>query len=343
MTSHILRVGITAVFDPQVTPHGRTFLRALATARNHLPELGRVQFVFGDDAAHPEVARAVAQRFVAEKLDLVIGHFSSDAALAVLDIYADAGIALLNPAATANAVTDGAGVYRVCPPDGALAECLLRLARDQGWRRLRLRADESAHGRAIATAVRSAAAGHGIEIAQDERVCAAVFAGRFAASAEHVAQHVETCPDLPLVLTDDAVTPQMPGRVGLRAPIYAVGFRPAESYPEAQRVCRQHALLFGTQPETYFLESYAAFQILAALVVTASMERVANRLDRGNFDTVLGRLRFVEGDAAGLGHAFWSLGEAGFSPLSDDATAVAAAAQHSSTHPSFIAAERIRS
>lgn len=343
MNSHILEVGITAALDPQVTPHGRTFLRALAAARNHIPDLCRVHFVFSDDAADPGVARAVAKRFVADGLDLVVGHFSSDAALAVLDIYADAGIPLLNPAATANAVTAGPGVYRLCPPDRALAACLLQFAGSRGWRSLRLCSDDSAHGLAIAAAVRSAAAEYGIEIVRSGRSCAAVFAGRFAASAAHVAEHLAASPDLPLVLTDDAVSVHMPGRPALRPPVYAVGFRPADTYPDAQCVCRQHELLFGTQPETYFLESYAAFQVVAALLAAPSTARLGRLLDQSSFATVLGPLRFEGGDACGLGHALWSLGAAGFVPLRGEAGPVAAAAQPSSIGSTYRAAERISS
>lgn len=107
MRARQLTVGMSAVFDPAVTAHARTFLRAVCVARNYIPQLVNARFLFADDAADPTIAGDVAARFVNAGVDLVIGHLSSDAAVAVSETYLEAGISLITPAATADAVTEG--------------------------------------------------------------------------------------------------------------------------------------------------------------------------------------------------------------------------------------------
>lgn len=313
MKNDTLKVGITAVFDPEVTPHARTFLRALATARNHLSALARVDFVFADDAADPKSARAVAEDFVAQGVDLVIGHYSSDAAVATLDTYEQANIAMLTPAATANAVTGSPVAFRLCPDDAQLADSLLQLCVQKGWQTVCVRADDSAHGQAIAEAIQIAATEHKIDLADTTKNAdAVVFAGRLAPSVAYVEQHLNSDPNLPLILTDDAVSPRFAGRSGLSAPVLAIGFQPAQSYPNAGLVCEHHRLLFGSLPETYFPESYAAFEVLASLVDAAPRVPLTKVLTKDQFETTLGPIRFEKGQAVGLTHAVWSLGPKGF-------------------------------
>jgi len=312
MTSKALKVGVSAVFDPAVTPHARTFMRALATARNHVDALAQVEFVFADDGAAPETARAVARRFTAAGVDLVIGHFSSDAAMAVRRIYREARTPLLTPAATADAITGEGGVFRLCPPDRRLAARLLDHCAAEGWGALCVRSDDSLHGRAIAEALRHHAPGHGITLADRGEALAVAYCGRLPASAAYLARHAAGHPALPLLLSDDAVSPYLPYPPSGAPTVHAVGFHPAASYPGASLVGRQHRLLFGSDLETYFLESYAAFQIAAALVRPEQGRSIAGRLAAECFPTILGPIRFEDGEVRELGHAVWILGPEGF-------------------------------
>ena len=312
MTSKALKVGVSAVLDPAVTPHARTFMRALATARNHVDALAQVEFVFADDGADPETARAVARRFIAANVDLVIGHFSSDAAMAVRRIYREAGTPLLTPAATADAITDEGGVFRLCPPDRRLAALLLDHCAAEGWDALCVQSDDSVHGRAIAEALRYHAARHGITLADRGEALAIAYCGRLPASAAYLTQYAACRPTLPLILSDDAVSPYLPYPPSDAPTVHAIGFHPISSYSGASLVARQHRLLFGSEPETYFIESYAAFQIAAALVYPEQGESIVDRLAAKCFPTILGPVRFEDGEVRELGHAVWILGPDGF-------------------------------
>ncbi|RXT94552.1 ABC transporter, partial [Pseudomonas syringae] len=93
-----LRVGVSALFDPDDTPHARTLLRALAAARNGMPGLVRVQWPFLDDAADAVRGAVVARQIIDWHADLGIGHFSSDASVAASPPDRQSGLALPRPA-----------------------------------------------------------------------------------------------------------------------------------------------------------------------------------------------------------------------------------------------------
>lgn len=306
MSAHRLRVGISALFDPADTPHARTFLRAVAVARNTLPALSCFDWVFLDDGADPACADVVARRFIDAGVDVVVGHFSSDAALQAIARYAEAGVPLLTPAATVDALTDGPGlVLRLCPPDRRLADSLIDFAATQGWSVLRIDADASSHGHALARAIANAARCRGMELARPGGHCDAnVFAGRLAASRCRLRRH--TADDLarPLLLTDDAASPHLGGIGAGTAPVYVIGFRPlSAAAPDAIR----HRLQFGGPPETYFGESMAAFHLLASIVGIVDRAEISTRLSASCFDTALGPLGFEAGERVDAGHAIWRL------------------------------------
>jgi branched-chain amino acid transport system substrate-binding protein len=61
----------------------------------------RVELVEGDDAANPQEAASIAQKFCADKdILIVIGHFNSSCSLAGKPIYREAGLVELSPGST---------------------------------------------------------------------------------------------------------------------------------------------------------------------------------------------------------------------------------------------------
>jgi branched-chain amino acid transport system substrate-binding protein len=90
-----------------------------------------VELVALNDDNEPAVAAQRAQEMAVDP-DVVgvIGHFSSPTTLAALEEYQRAGLALVNSAATANAVTDGRypNVYRLCARNDHLGRKAARYA-----------------------------------------------------------------------------------------------------------------------------------------------------------------------------------------------------------------------
>lgn len=316
MSTRRLKIGITALFDPADTPHARTFLRALAIATDQVPGVASLHLTFLDDGANPSRAVQVAEHFIAAGVDAVVGHFSSDAARAAADLYAQAQVPLLTPAATLSALTHGrTNVFRLCPPDVLLARRLVAFLGTQGLRCCTIEHDPSAHGRALAEEIGRAALAAGLTIVADPAVAdAGVFAGRLAASRQHVLTRRQQGLRGPIVLTDDAASPHLLAGVTTPGPVYVIGFVPARWIEGAHSLLRAYEAQFGGEPDVYFLESVAALSVVSTLRPHSAPGYI-EQLNRGSFATPLGQLRFRNGELEQISHAVWHAGTAGLAPL----------------------------
>lgn len=310
-----LRVGVSAVFDPAVTPHARTFLRAMAVGRNLLPGLHAVRWHWLDDGADPRRGAEVAQQMIDWGADLVIGHFSSDAALAAAPLYREAGVALLTPAATVDALTQHDNVLRGCSADRHLAGDLLAWVQTRAWQRLHIAADDSAHGQALAAAIARQAAAHGLEqVATAAQAEVEIFAGRLKPSREHWQARRAAGSQKPLVLTDDAASKHLGNACAQDRDTYVIGFDVSASDCPGHR---QHQQLFGSAPQTYFRESLRLLHVLAALTEREWPNRNAllEALHRERFATALGSVAFEHGECLGVRNCVWRVGPGGLEPL----------------------------
>lgn len=79
----------------------------------------KIEVVAGDDQAEPRQAVAVANKFVAEGVAGVVGHFNSSCSIPASEVYNKAGIPQISHASTNPKLTDqGFGnVFRVCGRD----------------------------------------------------------------------------------------------------------------------------------------------------------------------------------------------------------------------------------
>ncbi|MFS2158908.1 ABC transporter substrate-binding protein [Pseudomonas sp. Pseusp122] len=320
MSDGRLKVGISALFDPADTPHARTFMRALATARNTLPALAQVEWHFLDDGAHRERGADVARAMVQWGADIVVGHFSSDAALGAVPIYRAAGIALLTPAATLDRLTlDHHNVFRFCPSDRQLARDLLRFIRQCGWQSVHIDADGSAHGQALAQAIAAAASKAGLrQLAGCDQAEVEVFAGRLRASREHWQGRRAAGSRGPLILTDDAASPYLGVAASDDRNTWVIGFGAVGQGADACPATRWHLTLFDGLPQSYYRESLLLFQVLGQLAGRGLRRtRLLDALNHSTWRTPLGDVGFDQGECRGACNRVWHLGPNGLLPVAD--------------------------
>ncbi|CAM3124890.1 ABC transporter [Pseudomonas floridensis] len=309
-----LRVGVSALFDPQDTPHARTFLRALAVARNCIPGLGLVQWRFLDDGASAARGAEVAQQLIDWQADLVIGHFSSDAAIGAAPLYQKAGIALLTPAATIDLLTrEHPNVFRFCPSDRRLAADLTQWLAARRWQAVYLQADDSAHGQALLSAIGEALASAGLQaVSEREKADVEVFAGRLRASRAHWRSRREAGSTRPLVLTDDAASPHLGCAPEQDRNTYVIGFGVPDDPQGNAAVDALHHRLFGTAPQTYYRESLLMLYVLAGLANSAwRQQQLLGVLNHTPFSTPLGVVSFDQGEYRAAFNSVWRLGPGG--------------------------------
>lgn len=312
-----LRVGVSALFDPSETPHARTFLRALCVARNVLPGLQRIQWRFLDDGADARRGAEVARQFVEWRADVVIGHFSSDAAMGAAEVYRQAGIPLLTPAATFDGLTQQhANVFRFCPSDRQLAADLVDWLTGRKWQVVHVSADDSAHGQGLASAIAKTAAQAGLRrVVEREQAQVEVFAGRLRASREHWQSRRAAGSKATLVLTDDAASMQLGTAQEADDSTYVIGFGAADQAFGSGDA--QLQALFNAPPETYYRESLLMLHVLAQLATGAwRRHELLQALQTTRFDTPLGEVAFTRGERHGVWTQLWRIGPAGLIPLS---------------------------
>jgi len=309
------RIGIAARFDVGAAPHARTFYRALALTRNVSGGAPGARLVFADDDGTTDGGRRAARHLLDAGVDVVVGHMTSDAALAAAALYDKSGTPLLLPTATATALTEAhPRVLRLCPSDRLLAERLVRHAAASGATRIQLGCEATKHGeqladdiaeaaRAIGLAVNRAGAGEAAET--PDNGAHHVFAGAVDTAAAHVRALRHAGYAGQIHLTDDAASPVLAARIGEDAGVSIIGFAPAHRRPEATTFARLYQQHYGGLPGVNAVETSQALQIAASL--SRQPCRDADHLRSGRFATSFGTIGFQQGQSLNTAHCIWSI------------------------------------
>ena len=85
-----------------------------------------IKLTFGDDVSDPKQGVSVAQKFVADGVKYVVGHFNSGVTIPASDVYAENGVLVITPSATNPKLTERGlwNTFRTCGRDdqqGAVA------------------------------------------------------------------------------------------------------------------------------------------------------------------------------------------------------------------------------
>lgn len=284
-----------------------------------------------DDACDPVQASAVARRFVADNVRLVVGHTCSAAAIAASEVYAEAGAVMVSPAATAARLTDRGlpGIFRVCGRDddqGRLSAAVLaERFRD---RRIAILHDNTASARALAEATKS----NLNKIGVNEALYAAITPGegdygptiaRLKSAGIDVVDYAGRAPEMGLLVRQGAeqgYKPQWLGAAGLAGEAFPAIAGPAADgvlmtantdlrrRPEAAAVVKGFQAE-GVDPDGLTLYGYAAVQALtkaAQHAHTLDPRTLATTLKRERFDLLMGNVGFDQkGDVTAPGYVLY--------------------------------------
>lgn len=274
-----------------------------------------------DDKNDPKKGVEVAKGFVAGKVDLVVGHFSSAVTVPASAIYAAAGALMITPTAEAPLVTDRglSTVFRTC---GRTDEETAVVARFVAARRARvaLVQDRSGGGKDFADGVRQRLGQVGVKdvyygsFEKGARDLAAL-AGRIKASKAELVVFGGAAADAGLLakqLRDSGSRAVLLGGTAMASDEFATVAGPAADgalvvFPEDPRTKPSASDLLhrlqarGIEPDFPVFYAYAAVQVIAqASAATGSLEPArltAAMRDGRSFSTVLGDLAFdAKGD-----------------------------------------------
>ena len=285
----------------------------------------------GDDRADPKEGVSVANKFAADGVKFVIGHFNSGVTIPASDVYLENGMLVITPAATNPKVTDRPGmwnVFRVCGRDdqqGIVAGALIA-AKYKG-KRVAFIHDKTTYGQGLAEETRKAINAKGLKevmfegVNKDDKDFTALASKLKAANPDLIywgGLH-DTGGLIVRQMRDQGIKAPLMGGDGLADDEFAAIAGPGadgtlmtyspdpRNNPKNKEIVELFRKKRGFEPQAYTLYSYAAVQIIKQAAEAAKSldpKKVAEVMHSGKaFDTVAGGISFdKKGDVSSDGY-----------------------------------------
>jgi branched-chain amino acid transport system substrate-binding protein len=278
----------------------------------------KVTVVIGDDVSDPKQGVSVANKFIAEGVKFVVGHFNSGVTIPASEAYNEGGVLMITPSATNPKITERGlwNVFRACGRDdqqGSIAGAFL-VERFKG-KRIAIGHDKTPAAQGLASETKKALNAAGVKevlleaVNPGEKDYTALVSKLKSANVDlfywgglHteggliVRQMRDQALNTVLMAGDGIATEEYAaiGGPGVEGTLMTF-FPNPENRPEAKEVLNKFRAK-GIDPAGYTLYAYAATQILKQAVDKAgSLEpkKVAETMHSGMpFKTVLGDISF---------------------------------------------------
>ncbi|WP_217564592.1 alpha/beta hydrolase fold domain-containing protein [Vibrio cholerae] len=256
----MLRIACVACLDPQKSVHTVTFLRALELFEELMPQ---VEFRRYDDSADPTVAADVCQEIIDDNVDVVVGHFLSDAAEVAAPEYAKANIPLLLPAATRDGLTRNETTYRVCDSESGYVPWLKEQLNIRGKHIVSVERDASLHAQGLNLALSPQ-----IDVSVQSEGAFSMYVGKYQSCIDYLKAKMEKVGALgSVLLSDDAFSPKLIEELQAlevdlpSSEIWIAALSPIPRGHIAETLLTRYKDRFGGTPGSYFWETIAALEI----------------------------------------------------------------------------------
>ncbi|MBI5110962.1 MAG: branched-chain amino acid ABC transporter substrate-binding protein [Rhodovulum sp.] len=289
----------------------------------------KIELYAGDDRGDPKEGVSVANKFVADGVKFVVGHFNSGVTIPSSEVYQDNGILSVTPASTNPKVTERGmwNIFRVCGRDdqqGGLAGAII--ADKFKGKRIAVVHDKTTYGQGLADETRKAMNAKGLKevlyegVNKDDKDFTALVSKLKAANPDLVfwgGLH-DTGGLILRQMRDQGVKAVIMGGDGLADNEFAaiagqgvegslMTFSPDPRTNPANKEIVEVFRKRGFEPQAYTLYSYAAVQVIKAAIEEAKAadpKKVAAVMSSGKpFDTVLGTLSLdKKGDVSNDGY-----------------------------------------
>ncbi|RUM07561.1 branched-chain amino acid ABC transporter substrate-binding protein [Rhizobium chutanense] len=280
----------------------------------------QIKIELGDDVSDPKQGISVANKFVADGVKFVIGHFNSGVSIPASEVYAENGILEITPAATNPKFTERGlwNTFRTCGRDdqqGAIAgKYLADHFKDA---KIAVVHDKTPYGQGLADETKKAmnAAGltevmyEGINVGdkdfsaliakmKEAGVSIIYWGGLHTEAGLIIRQAADQGLKATLVSGDGIVSNELASIAGDAVAGTLNTFGPDPTLNPANKDLVAKFKAAGFNPEAYTLYSYAAMQAIAGAAKAAGSvdpEAVATAMkEKGPFPTVLGDISFDE-------------------------------------------------
>jgi branched-chain amino acid transport system substrate-binding protein len=308
--------GPNAAFGAQLKNGGDQAVEDLNGAGGILGQ--KITVTYGDDVSDPKQGVSVANKFAADGVKFVLGHFNSGVTMPASEVYQENGILEITPAATNPKITDRGmwNIFRTCGRDdqqGAVAGDYI--AKNFKGKKVAVIHDKTTYGQGLADETKKAMNAKGIKevlyegVNLGEKDFSALVSKIKASGADLVywgglhtegglivRQMRDQGVKAPLMGGDGIASDEFAsvGGPGVEGTLMTYGPDP-RNRPEAKAVLEKfRAKKF--EPEAYTLYSYAAIEIMKQAAEAAKSldpKKVANQIKSGQkFKTVIGEVSY---------------------------------------------------
>jgi branched-chain amino acid transport system substrate-binding protein len=297
----------------------------------------KIEVVSGDDAADPKQAVSVANKFINQKVNAVVGHWNSSCSIPASTFYNDADKVMISPATTNPHLTlQGYKlVFRVCGTDaqqGRMAADFV--VKSLHPKRVAIIHDNTAYGKGLADIFREALEGkvsvvyYGV-ISQGDPDYKSVltsinekkpdlyfFGGVYPEAGRLVRQAKEVGMRAPMMTGDGVFDPTFLSIAGAAAEGTYVTFgKEPKGLSTAASFIQNYKAKFG-EPGPYSIYAYdAANIILTAMAETKSVEgkKLADFISKTTFHGAFGDISFDKnGDVTKAPYVMWRVKDGKF-------------------------------
>lgn len=299
----------------------------------------QIKIVVGDDVSDPKQGISVANKFVADGVKFVVGHFNSGVTIPASDVYNENGMLVITPAATNPQLTERGlpAVFRTCGRDdqqGVVAgKYLSEKFKDA---KIAVVHDKTPYGQGLADETKKALNAAGITEVMNEGVNVGdkdfsaligkmkeagvsiiYWGGLHTEAGLIIRQAADQGLKATLVSGDGIVSNELASIAGDAVAGTLNTFGPDPTLNPANKEVIEKFKAAGFNPEAYTLYSYAAVQVIAEAAKAAKSNdamEVAKAAHAGTFKTVLGDLSFdAKGDPKAPGYIMyeWVKGDDG--------------------------------
>ncbi len=278
----------------------------------------KLQIVIGDDVSDPKQGVSVANKFAAEGVKFVVGHFNSGVSIPASEVLQDAGIPIITPAATNPTFTERGmwNTFRTCGRDDQQAAMAgAYLVEKYKGKKVAIVHDKTPYGKGVADGTKKVINAKGLNevmyegINPGEKDFSALVSKLKQAGIDLVywgGLHTEAGLII-RQMRDQGLNAQFMGPDGMVSSEFASIAGPGaegtlmtfNSDPRKKSEAKEIVAKFRAknfEPEAYTLYSYAAMQVLKQAADEAKStdgKKVADTMHSGKtFKTVLGDLSF---------------------------------------------------
>ena len=287
---------------------------------------------YGDDVSDPKQGVSVANKFAADGVKLVVGHFNSGVTIPASEVYQENGMLDITPAATNPKLTERNmwNVFRTCGRDdqqGAVAGQYI--VKNYKNKKVAIVHDKTTYGQGLADETKKAMTAGGVKEVLYEGVntgekdytalvskikqsgAELVFFGGLYAEAGLIVRQMRDQGVRAALMGGDGIASDefaSIGGPGVEGTLMTYGPDP-RNRPEAKAVVEKfRAKKF--EPEAYTLYSYAAVEVIkqaADAVKSVDAKKIADQIKSGQkFKTVIGELSYdKKGDITRLDYVMY--------------------------------------